>query len=264
MMGAGRNIMLIAERARTPEIMDGADFTPAELSGNLADIWLYHRFTGGLATLLDAIEDLARDLPRNSPLSALDVGAGSADVAASVASRLKARGFIPRVIASDLHPGMLRAASRADGGAHGVSRCAADARALPHRDAAFDIAYSCLLLHHLDDDAVAGVLAEMRRVTRAGFVVLDLRRSALALASVWALTRLTTRNRLTLYDAPLSVRRALTIEETLSCARRGGLDGAPEIRGNGDGGRAERLWIRRDGIARQILIFRHHAPQGKA
>jgi len=252
--------MLIAQRALTPEIMDGSDFTPAELSKNLADIRLYHRLTGGLAALLRAIGALTRGIPEGGRLSALDVGAGSADIASLVASWMAHRGFRPSVVASDLNLRMLRVAAQGNGAgrrAGRVVRCAADGRALPHRDAAFDVAYSCLMLHHLDDEAIGGVLAEMKRVTRLGFVVLDLRRSVLALASVWALTRLTSRNRLTLNDGPLSVRRSLTLEETLSCARRGGLGESSPPRSNGGG-----LAVRRDGLARLILTFRHAEPRG--
>src|SRR5882672_9401876 len=95
--------MLIAKRARTPEIMDGSDFTPAELSKNLADIWLYHRLTGGISALLRAIEPLTHGLAPAVRLSALDVGAGSADVASRVASWLDRRGFSewpPREVAA--------------------------------------------------------------------------------------------------------------------------------------------------------------------
>src|SRR5712691_3360755 len=129
--------MLIARRALTPEIMDGSDFTSAELSKNLAEIRFYHRITGGLAALLSALGELTRDIPPRGRLSALDVGAGSADVASVVETWMGHRGFKPTVVASDLNLRMLRVDSSGNGGARRVDRCVSDARALPHRDAAF-------------------------------------------------------------------------------------------------------------------------------
>jgi hypothetical protein len=66
----------------------------------------------------------------------------------------------------------------------------------------------------------------MRRVAARGVVAVDLQRSDGAWLNVWLLTRLSTRNRLTRSDGPLSVRRAFTVDEMLDLSRRAGLRGA--------------------------------------
>jgi len=269
--------MTITRRSRALEIMDGSAFTSAELSANLADLERYHRITGGYRVLVSTLRRMTSGLPRGSRLSILDVGAGSADLALRVSAWARRSGWRPRVVAVDLSHRILGAPQSSRGRPDSVRRCVADARALPLGDGAFDLAYSCLMMHHLDEESIAAALSEMRRVTRIGFVVSDLRRSPIALASVWALTRLTSRNRLTLHDGPLSVRRALTPLEARSLASRAGLTGKPASAGTigvdgghvgrgdrtGNGGRGGQdaggapVMIRREGAARLLLTFRH-------
>jgi hypothetical protein len=234
-------------RARAPEILDGDAFTEEELAGNLADIRRYNRWAGGARAVVDALDLLARRLPAGRPISILDVGAGSADLAAAAEAWARRRGLRPRVVACDASRRVLGAARSWNGGLPaGVRLCLADARALPHADGAFDLAFASLLLHHLDDGAAVAVLGELRRVTRLGFAVIDLRRSRPALMAVGALARLSTRNRLTLNDAPLSVRRALTPAEARALAGAA----LPEDR-------AARADVRRIGIARLRLTYEH-------
>lgn len=237
--------MLFPVRARTPEIMDGADFTPAELHSNLDDLARYSRITGGASIILSRLASMARALPRGARLSILDIGAGGADIAGRVDRWARLRGFSPRIVAADIDRRMIDVAATRSRASSKVALCQSDARCLPHADGAFDLAYSSLVMHHLADADVARILDEMRRVTTLGFVVADLRRSAMAWSAVWALTRLTSRNRLTLHDGPLSVRRAFTPDEMLSVARR-----LPE----------ERLEVRRQGAARLVVTFRHPPP----
>jgi 2-polyprenyl-3-methyl-5-hydroxy-6-metoxy-1,4-benzoquinol methylase len=253
--------MILASRSRALEIMDGADFTCEELSRNLLDLERYSRITGGTALVVSSLASLARGFAAGRHVSILEIGAGSAGVARQVAGWASRRGWRPTLVAADLNPRMILEASRRNRSDPSIKLCLADARALPHEDGAFDLAYCSLVLHHLDEPEIENMLAELRRVTRIGFVIADLRRSALAYASVWALTRLTSRNRLTLNDGPLSVRRALTPGEMRAAALRvlGGAGGAAGTRGNPAG----RLIVRRNGPARMVLTYRH-AREGAA
>jgi hypothetical protein len=63
-------------------------------------------------------------------------------------------------------------------------------------------------------------------------VIVDLTRGPIAYAGVWLLTHLTTRNRVTRNDGPLSVQRAFTPDEMMSMARKAGLEQA-EMRKTG-------------------------------
>ena len=59
----------------------------------------------------------------------------------------------------------------------------------------------------------------MEAICREGTCWLWLRRSLLGYLGAWLLVRVVTRNRLTRYDAPLSVHRAYTCAEALALAR---------------------------------------------
>ena len=92
----------------------------------------------------------------------------------------------------------------------------ADARTMPFANHSFDIVTCSLALHHFVPGDAVLVLREMDRLCRAGFIVNDLRRGAAAYGATWLATRLTTRNRLTRHDAPLSIQRAYTPGELRS------------------------------------------------
>jgi hypothetical protein len=80
-----------------------------------------------------------------------------------------------------------------------------------------------LALHHFDPAGAVQVLREMNRLCRTGFIVNDLRRGAIGYGATWLASRLTTRNRLTRHDAPLSVRRAYTPIELRSLLDEAGV-----------------------------------------
>jgi ubiquinone/menaquinone biosynthesis C-methylase UbiE len=92
----------------------------------------------------------------------LDVATGGGHTAAALSERSG------RVVASDLTPSMLREARllAAERRADNVLFAAADAEALPFRDAAFDRVTCRIAPHHFPD--VRCALSEMVRVTRPG------------------------------------------------------------------------------------------------
>jgi hypothetical protein len=81
----------------------------------------------------------------------------------------------------------------------------------------------------------------MHRLGRTGFIVNDLRRSRVAYGAAWLASRLTTRNRLTRHDAPVSIRRAYTPGELADLLDAAGVRGALIQR---------RVWFRMIAIGR--------------
>jgi ubiquinone/menaquinone biosynthesis C-methylase UbiE len=94
-----------------------------------------------------------------------------------------------------------------------VTPLLADCRFLPLDDESVDIAHASLLLHHLEPQDALAMLAEMRRVSRIGVVVNDLRRGALAYAVTGLLVLGLTRARYTRHDGLASARRAYSLRE---------------------------------------------------
>jgi ubiquinone/menaquinone biosynthesis C-methylase UbiE len=94
---------------------------------------------------------------------------------------------------------------------------------LQYPDDAFDIAHASLVLHHLEPDEAVVLLREMGRVGVRGVVINDLARGWLPWLGAWLTLHAITRNRFTLHDGPLSVRRAYTIGEARQLLARAGL-----------------------------------------
>jgi trans-aconitate methyltransferase len=169
------------------------------------------------------VASLLAGVPGDRPITALDVGTGSADFPRALARWARRTGRSVRIVALDRDPAMLAVARRAVARYPEVALVQGDALALPIRAGSIDVALSALTLHHLaPDDAVRG-LAEMDASARLGAVVNDLARSRAAYLLVWLATRTLARSRMSRHDGPLSVRRAYTAEEARALCQKAGL-----------------------------------------
>jgi SAM-dependent methyltransferase len=185
------------------ELLDRGMLDPRELETNLADLARLNRLPGGAAASVDAVGRLLSE-PR---ARIVDVGTGAGDIPVAFARR----GW--SVVAVDADPEVLAIARRRTAGVPDIEVVAGDGLSLPFAAGAFDVAHCSLLLHHLDPGPAVGMLRELRRVSRAGIVVNDLRRGWLPLAAVGVSVAVLGRCRATRHDGILSVRRAYTIAE---------------------------------------------------
>jgi ubiquinone/menaquinone biosynthesis C-methylase UbiE len=156
-------------------------------------------------------------------VTVLDVGSGGADIPIRLVCWARRRGLALRVIAVDRDRQILEVARRRAAAYPEIFFVQADGLHLPVRGGAVDAAISSLTLHHLEPDAAPGLLAEMGRASRLGFVVNDLIRSRAAYVLVWLATRLFAWNRMSRHDGPLSVLRAYTAREIGALAERAGV-----------------------------------------
>ena len=84
-----------AERSREAELMDGADYTAAEMIENLADLRRVNRYLGGQRALTRHLFPMIQTVWATGPrrVRLLDVGAGSADIPARIVSWARGRGI---------------------------------------------------------------------------------------------------------------------------------------------------------------------------
>ncbi len=195
--------------------MDRPDLSAAEVERALLDIARVHRWLGIGAVRRSVLPRLA---PGRQAL--LDLGTGGGHVPDRLAREARRRGVELAVVGVDRKLGHL-VAGRRFGTRQG--RVAADASALPFRDGAFDWSLSTLLLHHFEVGANRRVLAEMRRVSRRGAVVVDLRRSRLASALSRALLGLLHLGPVARHDGRLSVEQAWSLAEVRALVPPGGI-----------------------------------------
>lgn len=215
-------------RSETPELLDAAGHDPAELASNFRDIRRVNRLLGGTAIILHHLPRLLTAIapsgaPAGQPVTLLDLATGAADIPLAIARWAQRRGHSLAIVASDASDSVLALAREQVAGHPAIILARYDARAVPLPAKAFDIVLCSLSLHHFPPDDAVRVLREMDRLARVGFILNDLRRDRLGYAAAWIASRLTTRNRLTRHDAPLSVRRAYTPAELDALLRRAGI-----------------------------------------
>jgi hypothetical protein len=219
---SGPHWRALVRRSDAPELLDGGAHDAGELLENHRDMARVNRWLGGADLTIRGIQRLTGSVRRGQCLTLVDVGTGLADIPRAVIEWGRQRGLRVSIVGLDLEIRTLRAC-RLDWRNVSIRIAAGEARHLPLRDDCVDIALSSMTLHHLDDGDAITALREMARVARLGIVVNDLTRSLHGLAGAWALSRLMTGNRLTRHDAPLSVRRARTLDEMAALACAAGL-----------------------------------------
>jgi len=219
------------------EHLDGALVDLPTLAGNLRDLGRINGLLGGTALSIRAIRALlATSAPAANagpePVRILDVGTGAADIPVALLEAHRPRSI--HVTAVDSRPEVIAAAldlAPSLASRPGLSLGVADGLALPYPDGAFDVAHASLVLHHLEPAPAVAFLRELGRVAAVGVVVNDLARGRLSWLGGWLLLHLMTRNRFTLDDGPLSVRRAYTRREARELLEAAGLRPVDELVG---------------------------------
>jgi ubiquinone/menaquinone biosynthesis C-methylase UbiE len=213
-------------RSTEHELMDGPGLDPDELAANLRDIRRVNRLLGGTSIVLRHLPALLDGIPLDERITILDLATGSGDIPLAIVKWAESTGCTVEIIASDVSPLILAVAREHVGCNASVKFAQYDARDVPLPDRCVDVVLCSLALHHFQPDGAVLVLREMQRLARVGFIVNDLYRSRAGYVAAWLAARLTTRNRLTRHDAPLSVRRAYTPDELRDLLHRAGIDGA--------------------------------------
>jgi SAM-dependent methyltransferase len=190
------------------ELLDDPSLPSGEMAENLADLSRIDRVWGGSRALARWLRGRSNGSGR---ILVLDLGAGSGVAAGRLSRDLSGAGLTLTVVALDLQWRHLAAGRRTRSDV--VKAVAADALRLPLADGSVDFAVSTLLLHHLSPEQVTALLREIRRVTRRGFALLDLRRHRVPLAFLAAAGRVLFSSPITRHDGLVSVRQAYTPEE---------------------------------------------------
>ena len=210
------------------ELLDGPLDDPAALDGNLRDLARINRLSGGTRLSMSAIAALGE------VTTILDVGTGAADIPMTLLARAQAAGRPLSIAATDSRPEILAAARRvrpAIDRTAGLELAVADGRGLPYPDAAFDVAHSSMVVHHLQPDEVVAFLRELRRVSRRGIVVNDLIRGRHFWLGGWLIVHAIGTSPYTRHDGPLSVRRAYSRRELREMVAAAGLAPVAEFAG---------------------------------
>jgi ubiquinone/menaquinone biosynthesis C-methylase UbiE len=175
----------------------------------------YRAVLGGLARLIDE--------HKLKQFSLLDVGTGSADIPALIASWARRHHLTARLIGLDPEPMTLRAAANQIRNYPEIALLRGDGRALPLASDSVDFVLSSQMLHHFSEYDIINLLRGWSRVARRAIIVGDLVRHPVAYHGIRLVTKALTRNIMTRTDGPLSVQRAFTLEEWRDLFERAGI-----------------------------------------
>jgi SAM-dependent methyltransferase len=190
-------------RTVTPELLDDDAGTPAEIADSLADLRAINERFGGISTTVSLLQHVVTRCDCRE-LALLEVAAGTGYVPLSAQRHFTASGIDLRVTLLD------RMASHMNGNT--ARAVCGEALHLPFADGTFDVVSCSLFAHHLEPHELRSFVQEGLRVCRRAVLINDLIRSRLHLWLVYAALPLF-RSRITRHDAPVSVRRAYTMEE---------------------------------------------------
>ncbi len=211
----------------TPEKRNGLEFldlppevcSAEELEGSLADIRVVNRYLGDRRALL---KHLSAKIDGKEAVTVLDVATGSADLPVAIAEWARKKGIGIAITGVDINDRSIEIARKVAAGYPEIKLRTADGLDLPFPDRSFDFVLCSKTMHHMKDPEAIRLIQEVLRVARRGYIIMDLRRSWVAYALIYILTRIFTKNRMTRYDGPLSVLKSFTAGELARLASRAG------------------------------------------
>ncbi|NIP99617.1 MAG: methyltransferase domain-containing protein, partial [Nitrospinaceae bacterium] len=205
-----------------PELLDLDEAPFEEVRDSLRDVQRVNRYLSGYRVLLHHIRRFFDRHDTGRPFHILDAATGSADQPIAVVRDARERGIPICVTAVDINRKMIRFARHEAREYPEIRFVQCDVLNLPFRDDSFDVVINSLALHHFSRDHAVAMLRGFSRLGKRGVIINDLHRSRVAHAAIFILTRLLTRNRLTRYDAPVSVMNAFTPDEMREMAEEAG------------------------------------------
>lgn len=206
-------------RSDEKEMMDYPGQPRKLLEGDLRNLRILNRYLGGYRCAARDIGRLVRQ-HRLSSFSLLDVGAGSADIAAGIVRWARSKGLQAKIVALEVEPVTAEIAAERVRHLSEITVVRGDAAAPPFATGSFDFVLASQFMHHFSEEKNVELLRTWALLARRAILVSDLVRHPLAYHAIRCFTRLWTRNIMTLTDAPRSVERSFTAAEWGELFRR--------------------------------------------
>jgi len=200
------------KRSYEKEMMDLTGNSPELLADDLRNLRMLNRYLSGSRSVMLALQRaLGRDPIEH--ISVLDVGTGSADIPAAIFAWAKRRNVAAKIVGVDADLTTARIAANHSKQLADIKIIQGDGGVPPFSPRSFDFVVASQFLHHFSEVKIVELLRQWAKLARRGIVISDLVRHPVAYHGIRLLTKLTTRNIMTLTDAPLSVRRAFAFNE---------------------------------------------------
>jgi SAM-dependent methyltransferase len=199
-------------RSAELEMMDLPGQPRELLIDDLRNLRTINRYLGCYRNVMRALAGALNGQSKRE-FTLLDVGTGNADVPAAIVNWARRRKLTAQISCIELEAITVEQAADQTRDFPEITVARGDALTPPFRPASFDFVLASQLLHHFSNDQIVTLLRSWATLARRAVIVSDLVRHPLAYHGIRLLTKGFTRNVMTRTDAPLSVQRALTIEE---------------------------------------------------
>ena len=210
-----------ATRSVEPELIDGADYTAAELLASLSDLRRINRLLGGKRALFKHLLPLMT-APGREKVRLLDLGTGSADIPISIVRWARIHKIDIEIVVVDNNRLAAEEARERAKAYPEIRIVQADALQPPFGPASFDFVLASLFLHHFQTEQAAELIATYAQIARHAVIINDLHRHWLAYYSIKVLTSVFNASRLVRNDAALSVLRGFTRHDVDEISRLAG------------------------------------------
>jgi len=226
------------KRSAEKEMMDLPGNPKDLLVEDLRNLRTINRCLGGYRGIIKGLRGVI-DKDKMRCFSLLDVGTGSGDIPRKIVQWARNKGIHATVVALEpeavtaqvaailtqqqTNPLFIPLSQRGKEGdfrPYRISVVRGDGNAPPFRAASFDFVLASQVLHHFPEEKIVALLRTWSRLVRRSIIVSDLVRHPVAYHGIRLLTKVFTRNVMTLTDAPLSVQRAFTMAEWHELFRR--------------------------------------------
>jgi 2-polyprenyl-3-methyl-5-hydroxy-6-metoxy-1,4-benzoquinol methylase len=212
-------------RSLEKEMMDLPRNSRQILEEDLANLRTINRTLGAYRGVLRYLRGVTRS-GRIRTFSFLDLGTGAGDLPAVVGRWARDEGVKVKIVGLDLDQVTLGVARGQTKDFPEVSLVRADAFSLPFAASTFDFVHASQILHHFSEEQTVTLLKDCTKIARRAILISDLIRHPLAYYGIKVLTKLFSRNEMTRMDAPLSIKRAFTLDEWKKLLSRAGIGAA--------------------------------------
>ena len=186
------------QRSYEIERLDKGEYTASEYAKWQREMRFVHDFWGESRAIKNSLLPEMSEM-KDSP-SILDVGAGSGQLLQTIGGwKSESKPFL---LGAEINAGAATSIRE-----RGFTAVQCDGLKLPFSDASFDFVVCSLFLHHLTDNTLIELLAEMKRVARRRLIAIDLHRSPVAYFFYKYVGRLFLQQ-FTVEDGSLSILRA--------------------------------------------------------
>lgn len=212
----------LSRRSTASEWMDIEPLDFDELHLCLKQLAQINVLSLGYRPTLTWFADVVRRRDKGQRLSVLDVGCGYGDMLRRLQHWADQRELALDLHGVDINPVTRQVALSATPDGFAIQYHTADIFDLP-AEQTYDIIISSLFAHHLDDMALVRFLHWMTTHATLGWFINDLHRSALAYFGVKQFLRFMDYHRVVQHDGPVSVERALTLNDWYKAIDEAGL-----------------------------------------